>query len=273
MKNFIHSHKFSDLHDNENIIYTRGTESNILGSLSLIGSMMRPIILITANEDTTIDERWDQHIPSNLHYWFAQNGISSNEKVIMIPEGLQPSYGSKTGDMGYHIGEIKENILNNLPEKSPTKLMYSNFNIGTNPPHRNKIKEICESVDFIDWDGNIDFTTYESYNNYEVLKYFYENILNYRAVVCPLGHGLDTHRVYETLYCGRIPITFHEKLYSKLYEKYPIIYLDDCEKLKDEELMKSLIKKEEDKVWDRELLNFSYWEELILSEKNKMLSQ
>jgi len=273
MKDFIHSHKFSDLHDGENIIYARGTEPNIINCLNIIRSMMRPVIFITANEDTTIDERWDSYIPSNLHCWFAQNGTSSNEKVRIIPEGLQPSYGSKTGDIGYDIAKVKETILNDLPEKTPTRLIYSNFNVGTNPPHRNLIKGICESSDFIDWDNNINFATYETYNNNDVIKYFYEKILDYRAVVCPIGHGLDTHRVYETLYCGRIPITFHKELYEKLYQKYPVIYLDDCEKLRDESLMNALIKKEEDKVWDKELLNFSYWSDLILLEKSKMLTQ
>lgn len=271
MKDFIHSHKFSDLHDGENIIYSRGTKHNIINCLNQIRTMNKPVIFITANEDTTIDERWDSHIPSNLHYWFAQNGISSNQKVILIPEGLQPSYDSKTGDKGYDIGKTKEIILNELLETEPTKFIYSNFNVGTNPPHRNLIKSICETTDFIDWDTGVNFRTYEDYNNYDVIKYFYEKITDYRAVVCPLGHGLDTHRVYETLYCGRIPITFHEKLYSKLYEKYPIIYLDDCEKLRDKSFMDSLIKKEEEKIWDRELLNFSYWMNLILSEKNKIL--
>jgi hypothetical protein len=271
MKDFIHSHKFSDLHDGESIIYSRGTVSGILSSLSIISRMNRPVILITANEDTTIDERWDEYIPNNLYCWFAQNGISNNPKVILIPEGLQPSYGSKTGDIGYDIGHTKEVILNGLIEKKPTKFIYSNFNIGTNPPHRNEIKEICENTNYIDWENNVNFNTYEDYNNYDVIKYFYEKIQDYRAVVCPLGHGLDTHRVYETLYCGRIPITFHEKLYSKLYEKYPIVYLDNCEKLRDESYIDSLIKKEEEKVWDQKLLNFSYWGNLILSEKHKML--
>lgn len=267
---FIHSHKFSDLHDGKYILYTRGTNVNIVSTLNEIGRMGNPVILITANEDTTIDNRWDHLIPSNLHYWYAQNGISDNEKVKIIPEGLQPSYASKTGDHGYDIAKIKENILNSLPEKNPNKFIYSNFNVGTNPPHRNQIKEISENVDFIDWDSNVDFNTYETYNNDVTLRYFYEKILDYRAVICPLGHGLDTHRVYETLYCGRIPITFHEKLYLKLYNNYPIVYIDDYEKLKDKSLMDSLIKTEESKSWDRDFLNFSYWCNLITLEKNKI---
>lgn len=271
MKDFIHAHKYSDLHDGKNILYSRGTYDGIVNSLNLIKITNNPVILITANEDTTIDESWNHLIPNNLHCWFAQNGISNNERIKIIPEGLQPSYNSKLGDLGYDIAKVKESILDNLPEKKPSKFIYSNFNIGTNPNHRKIIKEISQKNDFIDWDNSIDFSTYESYNNEIVLKYFYENILNYRAVVCPIGHGLDTHRVYETLYCGRIPITFEKKLYERLYHNFPIVYLDDYDKLNNEILMDTLIKIEEEKVWDSNLLNFSYWRNLIFSEKNKLL--
>ena len=129
---------------------------------------------------------------------------------------------------------------------------------------------MCIELDFIDWDETVNFSTYENYNNYDSLKHFYTKISNYRAVVCPLGHGLDTHRVYETLYCNRIPITFDLKLYEKLYHIYPVVYLDDNEKLKDENLMDNLIKEQENKIWDKNTLNFSYWENIILDEKNKI---
>lgn len=270
MKDFIHSHKFSDLHDDLKIIYTRGIDVNIHIAFNRIKQIGEKVILITANEDTTIDDNWINIAPTNLHLWFAQNGISDDPKIKIIPEGLQPSYGSKTGDMGYDIAVIKEKILSELEEKTPNNFIYANFNVGTNPIHRDPIKQLCIESDFITWDENINFSTYETYNNYETLKYFYNKILDYRSVVCPLGHGLDTHRVYETLYCGRIPITFDLRLYEKLYYRYPVVYLDDYTKLKDKNLMDTLIKEQENKIWDKDTINFSYWKNLILDEKNRM---
>jgi hypothetical protein len=270
MKDFIHSHKFSDLHDNHKIIYTRGITNNILMAFNFISRIKNQVILITANEDTTIDDNWANKVPNNLHLWFAQNGISDNPKIRIIPEGLQPSYDSKTGDQGYEIAVLKETILNQIENTEPKNFIYANFNIGTNPIHRLPIKNLCIELDFIDWDETVNFSTYENYNNYDSLKHFYTKISNYRAVVCPLGHGLDTHRVYETLYCGRIPITFDFKLYEKLYYRYPVIYLDDYEKLKDKNFMDNLIKEQENKIWDRNTINFSYWKNLILDERNKI---
>ena len=90
-------------------------------------------------------------------------------------------------------------------------------------------------------------------------------------MVCPVGNGLDTHRVYETLYCGRIPITFQKELYERLYNKLPIVYLDSIDKLNDVTLLESLISSEEKKIWDKDILNFSYWKNIINEDLKNML--
>jgi hypothetical protein len=42
------------------------------------------------------------------------------------------------------------------------------------------------------------------------------------------------------------------------------------EDLSNYELLDSLITKEENKIWDKNLLDFSYWEKLIIDELNKI---
>lgn len=271
MKDFIHAHKYSDLHDGVNIIYSIATPEKIHRSFDIIKSLKKPVILITANADTTIDDYWANLAPNNLHLWFAQNGISNNPKIRIIPEGLQPSYPSKTGDIGYEIAVIKEQVLDELVNTPPQKFIYANFAVGTNPPNRGPIKDLCEKIDFIDWDSGINFSSYESYNNVGSIRYFYNKINEYRAVVCPIGNGLDTHRVYETLYCGRIPITFQKELYELMYKNFPIVYLDSVDKLSDKSLLESLIRVEEGKIWDKNLLTFSYWKNLIDAELQSII--
>jgi hypothetical protein len=270
VKDFIHAHRFADLHNGDQIIYSIANIENIHSAFNQIKNNPKPVILITANADLTIDDYLVNSAPQNLHRWFAQNGTSSNPKLTIIPEGLQPSYQSKTGDIGYPIASVKENILSSLPEITPTKFIYANFAVGTNPSFRQPVKDLCSNIEFIDWDENINFSSYESYNNENTIKYFYEKIKDYRATVCPIGNGLDTHRVYETLYCGRIPITFNKILHHKLYQHYPIVLLERVEDLSNYELLDSLITKEENKIWDKNLLDFSYWEKLIIDELNKI---
>lgn len=42
-----------------------------------------------------------------------------------------------------------------------------------------------------------------------------------KFVLCPEGTGMDTHRVYESLFCGATPVVLHSPLDS-LYEQLPI---------------------------------------------------
>ncbi len=42
-----------------------------------------------------------------------------------------------------------------------------------------------------------------------------------KFVVCPEGTGIDTHRVYESLFCGATPVVLHSPL-DPLYEKLPV---------------------------------------------------
>lgn len=214
----------------------------------------------------TIDGQLLNQMPDNIYKWYAQNGLGSHPKLRIIPEGLQPSFGSKNGDIGYDIALTKEQILNDFIDVPPTKLIYANFAVGTNPPVRGYIKNLCESIDFIDWDNSINFSNYSSYNNFESLIYFYNKILDYQAVVCPVGNGIDTHRVYETLYLNRIPITFNTQIYEKLYYNYPVILLEAPEDLTNKNLLISRIQAVRNKKFDEKMLYYDYWQNLILND-------
>ena len=273
MKNFIHSHKFSELHNGDNIIYTIGNLNNIVNCLNQIKNLNKDVILITANSDFYIDDVIVNTIPKNVHRWYAQNGFSNNEKLVIIPEGLQPSFPSKTGDIGYEIAIEKEKILSNFYDVVPNKLVYANFAVGTNPKARGEVQKICEETEFIDWDGSVDFSDYTKYNNPNSLSYFYNKILEYQSVVCPVGNGIDTHRVYETLYLNRIPITFNKTIYDKLYFNFPVILLDSYNDLRNQTLIEEKIKELSNKTFDKNLLYFDYWKQLIIDDFKNMISK
>ena len=46
-----------------------------------------------------------------------------------------------------------------------------------------------------------------------------------KFVLCPEGTGIDTHRVYESLYCGATPVVLRNSL-SHLYERLPVCIVD-----------------------------------------------
>jgi hypothetical protein len=88
-------------------------------------------------------------------------------------------------------------------------------------------------------------------------------------VLCPAGNGVDTHRLWEVLYLKRIPITIKVGDYKiyKLYEKLPIIILENESDLYDKVLLTKKLYEIKSKPYDINLLNINYWLKKISEHK------
>lgn len=64
------------------------------------------------------------------------------------------------------------------------------------------------------------------YNSDEGIRYYF-SIPNYKFVICPEGNGIDTHRLYETLIAGCIPIVERRPHVADKYKGCPILYTTD----------------------------------------------
>jgi hypothetical protein len=62
----------------------------------------------------------------------------------------------------------------------------------------------------------------------------YPAMAQHAAMICPRGNGLDTHRAWETLYMGRLPILQHSAL-DPLWEDLPALLLNNWTMLMDSE--------------------------------------
>jgi hypothetical protein len=54
---------------------------------------------------------------------------------------------------------------------------------------------------------------------------FLRAIRNHKFVACPRGNGVDTHRMWETLYMGSIPIVRRCESVAQ-WEDLPVCYID-----------------------------------------------
>ena len=244
--------RFSKFHDGENIIFCK--TDFIFDEFKKIEKIPHDVILITGNSDYPIDEFRFNRKPKNIKRWYAQNALVNDEILIPIPIGIENKLESERPGhgVGYYDNALeKEKLLSRNIDKIPHKKYYSNFNVSTNYLHRSKIKYICENSRHIDWE-----------NSNLTLLNFFDRILDYDAVICPAGNGVDTHRLWEVLYSNRIPITLKVgdfKIYD-LYKKLPIIVLEDENYLYDEKLLDEKLNEIKNKKFDMSLLNFSYWE-------------
>ena len=73
-------------------------------------------------------------------------------------------------------------------------------------------------------------------------NFSYENYLKkmseYKFIICPPGYGIDTHRCWESLLVGCIPIMIKVDSMDELYEDLPVLLVENYENITEEYLNK-----------------------------------
>jgi hypothetical protein len=168
-------------------------------------------ILLTHNSDYSINFSHEKYLEYPfLEKWYAQNVNFAHPKLIPIPIGIANSEWPH-GD----VSTLKS-VMQSDFEKN--RLMYANFNVNTNYKQRSYCLKFVPNQ-FVE--NNVPFQTYLTHT---AQSYF---------SICPLGNGIDSHRIWESLYLKTIPVT--ERTYNIEYLKsklnLPIILVDDWSEL------------------------------------------
>jgi hypothetical protein len=247
----------------------------------------KPFILITHNSDGFITDNpryvntLEPHhhadvrlIPDNLHKWFGCMVEYSSDKIVSIPIGVENDQ---------HFGN-KKDIINNLNkqyiEKREDKLVYVNFKISNNYNERiscyNSVKDndFCTFSDkmFTEQQLNPPIESFPPIYK-ESYDFFAKEIKSHKFVLCPVGNGLESHRLWETLYLGSIPITRRNINYSFYEDKLPILMIDNWTEITKELLITKfdeITNKLKIGFYNLEMLNFPFWINLIEEERKKM---
>lgn len=144
-------------------------------------------------------------------------------------------------------------ILRNFSPK-----LYVNFSASTNQGIRNKLLELVSELRV----------------KYRILRvepnFTYSGRLQYLGairecsmVLCPQGNGIETHRFWETLYMGGVPIVVRNSFTESLYRKFPIIELNSWNDLKDVDLIEHKWIAANKLQWDGNLLRLGHWTTLV----------
>jgi hypothetical protein len=68
---------------------------------------------------------------------------------------------------------------------------------------------------------------------------YLKNLKAHCLVPCPEGNGVDTHRLWETLYMGGTPIVLKNPMINNLVENLPVIQVTDWSEILDEDFLQS----------------------------------
>lgn len=263
---FLQLNKLADLHNGRQVIFCK--TDYLDAELKKIKKLKHQVVLVSGNGDVGIDARFVSNLPDNVLMWYCQNNLFYHDRLRAIPIGLENTVECKRRGHGMawpHAVEKLELLTkayNNRNKRSPSKLLYANFNIQTNK-QRIPIMNICKQSSFITWD--------EPKLSYSE---FITRVIDHEAVICPAGNGVDTHRLYEILYCGVIPVTIKTgdyALYTQLYNNLPIVVLNHINELQNEDKLKELIAAAKQKQANIQLLDCAYWLQKITDAANNIV--
>lgn len=176
--------------------------------------------------------------PKNIKKWFAQNAQVFNNFITPLPIGLRPPWVESTIFNYDGIEKMKIKCDRDL-------LIYSNFNKSTNPVQRKEIEQILNS--------NFNINT-----AYGDSAEYCKNLQRHKFIACPPGNGKDTHRVWESLYFGAIPIVEDSPMNRYFALHFPILVIDRWTDLSTE-FLNSEYDRLKNSKFDLNLLDLDNW--------------
>lgn len=215
------------------------------------------IKLITHQSDLRITKKLHLSRPNCISKWYSINVDYNHEDLIPIPIGIA----------NFHSKNLSETIFTEKVEindffADKDKLLYVNFNPNTNFEHRKGLYEFFNNMSWVS-------------SNSTTLRHieYKKSLSSHSFILAPWGNGIDTHRFWEALYSGSIPITKKHPMYE-FFNSIPKILVSNYKEISDDfldiELMK--LQKKID-VFDLKECDFRYWKKIIYDDSNNLQNE
>ena len=200
--------------------------------------------LITHQSDQVIGKKLFFKKPECIKDWYGININYYSKDLHPIPLGISNNWSPKN---------LKKNQYNKFEDHSnKINKAYVNFEVNTNYIHRKKILNRLKNSKFAKLE-----------NEKIGLDEYISNLNKFKYSVCPYGNGPDTHRLWESLYAGSVPIVFDHITY-KAVENLPVIKIKDLKNINLEFIEKKF---DEIKFTQYEKLSVNWWIDRINGNK------
>jgi len=172
----------------------------------------RRVVLVTGQGDFPCDGWRQGFLPANVAHWFATNVTQPHPRITALPLGL----GSPSSPTTLTL----EAILDARRDARPRdKWLYVNFRSDTNPTVRGPVFDFFRSL-------GADWVTFDPPGERGSNGRFLGQILRHRFVLCPPGNGVDTHRMWEALVAGAVPVVLESQAMEPFRDP-PILFVKD----------------------------------------------
>ena len=207
------------------------------------------IILVTGEGDLPCDEFRQKFLPANVAWWFAANVTCSHPRVSPLPLGL----GSPQSGMTLQAEEISAMRAAGRPRD---RWLYVNFRPETNSADRQSAFEF-----FRDHPGAGDWITFQPPAERGSNVAFLDALVCHRFVLCPPGNGVDTHRMWEALLAGAVPVVLRSRAMEP-FAHLPILFVEDFRRVT-KELLEAALQKYPNPPPVPPLMTSDFWQEKI----------
>lgn len=224
---FIYGHRFRDLAKARGYYYARTELYKEQGFFGL---------MICHNSDKAF-----RTAPEGYLMVYSTNVDVVSDQVEPIPLGIK--------NPGWHPESL--DMLRREQEKDISKagLLYIHHNTATNLAERVPPYEMFAGVPWATVRAGLaDYPTY------------LRGINSHRFVLCPEGNGMDTYRMWESLYLGAIPIVKRRVFTEEFAKILPILVVDNWKEVVFQRLEEAWNKL---RGMNRDALAFSWWEKKI----------
>lgn len=202
-----------------------------------------PISIVTQHSDYEVDDGLMATKPDCVNYIFGPNNTATRQDSVPIPLGLGPPFG--------HGAPLAEDIKRVDTQSNRSKLLYVNFRPHTFPSERIPLltrfsDPACGWVTV----GKVDSTC----NHFEE---YLSDLTTHKFSLCPRGNGIDTHRLWESLYARTVPVVKYHPAYRS-FRSLPILFVDDWSVVT-EDFLNSEYERMASMEWDYSMMSASWW--------------
>lgn len=203
---------------------------------------------ITGMSDYSIRSENSSRFDGLYKKWFAINVKRVDPRIVAVPIGVDTH-----SDLAIENDRIIFDVSRGEVKAADT-LAYMNFNVHTYPQERAILDLYFSEHSWIKSDVNqrIPYQTY------------CENLRAHKFTFCPRGNGPDTHRFWESIYLGSIPIVLDYPEMASFFSKLPVLKVKSWLSIT-EELLEIEYERISETDYDFSIMRFSEWERLILN--------
>jgi hypothetical protein len=199
-----------EINENDVLFVNSMTIKHLFHHLNKLDNL-KNIKLITHQTDISIDKKLFSIKPKCVSEWYSPNISYAHPALKVIPLGIANNYSKKN--------LLINDLMTITKKKEKKEKLYLNFVESTNRSKRVNIYDYFRTKKWVVVDDPI-----LSLGEYK------ERLNDHKFILCPPGNGVDTHRVWESLYLGSIPVV-EKNIVNQQYAGLPIITYTKLEEL------------------------------------------